>query len=196
MKKLAIMTVLLTVLSFTVCAQGLYFDIGLGFGKAWTKVDGEDFSDSFKSTGVDLDELGIDLGLKLGYGPFGRIPLYIAAELSGVGHRFYDSSDYIQFNSYLIGGGIIFYPIRLIQIAGSFGYSFVSNDSSLGLSMYDSKGGFAGNVSVALDIGRNNHGLLIGAKFTGTSNTLEVSDVKMNTYMIGLFVKYAYRHKV
>jgi hypothetical protein len=181
---------------FSINAQGFYFDMGLGVGGAWTKLDGTDISDTFKSAGVDFKEIGIDLGLKAGYGPIANIPLYIVGTIGGLGHRLDDGSDYLQFNSCIIGPGVIFYPISLIQLAGSVGFSFVSNQTSLPMEMYKSKGGFAGDVSVAVDLGKGNHGCLIGLKYFGAINTLETSGADQNSSGLCVFVKYAYRHKV
>jgi hypothetical protein len=45
-----------------------------------------------------VDEMKLDLNLfKLGYGPIDNIPIYAVLELSGMAHRIYDSSNYIQF---------------------------------------------------------------------------------------------------
>jgi hypothetical protein len=172
-------------------AQGFYFDTGIGIGKAWTVVDGDDMSDT-----LDPDtEIGVDFGLKAGYGPIANIPLYIAGTIGGMGHRLAASSDYIQFNSYIIGPSVIFYPIPLIQLAGSIGYSFTANQTSLPLTMYGSKGGFAGDISIALDFGRGRSGCLLGLKYFGAVNTLQTSEVNQNSSGLFVFARYAYRHK-
>jgi hypothetical protein len=181
---------------FSVNAQGFYFDIGIGLGGAWTKLDGTDVSDYFKTSNVKFTQFGVDLGLKAGYGPIANIPIYIVGTIGGEGHRLDDGSDYLQFNSYIIGPGIIFYPIPLIQIAGDIGLSFASNQTSLPISMYRSKGGFAGDISVAVDLGSRNHGCLIGLKYFGAVNTLETSEVTQNQSGLSFFVRYTYRHKL
>jgi len=122
--------------------------------------------------------MAVDLSIKAGYGPFDTIPLYVVGETGGIGHRIYDRSNYIQFNSYIIGLGVIFYPVPLIQLGSSIGSSFVANQnnmSELG-EMYRSKNGFAWNISAAIDIGKSNHGCLIGVKYFYAYNTLEVSN--------------------
>lgn len=111
-----------------VFAQGFYFDIGLGIGNAKTEINGQDISDLFDSS---VKEVGVDLGFKMGYGPISGTPLYIVGEISGIGHRFEDNYNYMQFNSYLIGPGIIIYPVSFIQLGASIGYSFVSNQTDL-----------------------------------------------------------------
>jgi hypothetical protein len=151
MKKVIVLGILLVVVSLSVSAQGFYFDIGFGLGKGWTNIEDIDMVDSLKDAGVSVDEMAVDIGLKAGYGPFGNIPLYVIGELGGMGHRIYDSSNYMQFNSYIIGPGIIFYPMPLIQLGLSVGYSFVANQTDMPMIMYDSKGGFAWNISAAID---------------------------------------------
>ncbi|MDR1390348.1 MAG: hypothetical protein LBJ31_10295 [Treponema sp.] len=195
MKKAVVLVILFVLISLPVSAQGFYFDIGLGFGKGWTKVEGVDMVDALNDAGAGADEIAVDIGLKAGYGPFGNIPLYVVGELAGMGHRIYDSSNYIQFSSYIIGPGVIFYPIPLIQLGLSAGYSFVSNKTDMPMTMYDSKSGFAWNVSAAVDLGRRNHGCLIGLKYFNANNTLKTSNADEKASMVSIFIKYAYRKK-
>ncbi|MDR0550623.1 MAG: hypothetical protein LBG72_01250 [Spirochaetaceae bacterium] len=180
--------------ALSVSAQGLYFDIGLGVGWAWTKVNGNDIAKPFVDLGCK--EIGVDIGLKAGFGPFGRIPLYIAAEAGGIGHRISYNADFIQLNSYLLGGGIIFYPVSFLQLAADIGYSYTGNSTSLeDRIMYKSKGGFAYNASLAFDLGTGNHGCLFGLRYFAAINTLE-NGAKQDQAGLSIFVKYAYRHKV
>jgi hypothetical protein len=192
MKKL-FLAGLLFVSAAATFSQGFYFDIGFGVGSATTKFNGNDISDLFDSS---VTETGVDLGLKLGYGPIAETPLYIVGEISGIGHRFEDSYNYMQFNSYLIGPGLLLYPVPFIQLGASFGYSFVSNQTDLPLNMYDSESGSAANFSIALDLGKRNNGFLIGAKYGFASNKLEISGTKQESSIFCVFIKYAYRHKV
>jgi hypothetical protein len=195
MKRTIVLGILLVIVSLSVSAQDFYFDIGLGLGKGWTEIEGVDMVDALKDSGVNVDEMAVDIGLKAGYGPFGNIPFYVIGELGGMGHRIYDSSNYIQFNSYIIGTGVIFYPISLIQLGLSIGYSFVANQTDMPMIMYDSKGGFAWNISAAIDLGKGNHGCLIGVKYFNANNTLEVSNGDEKASIIGIFIKYTYRTK-
>jgi hypothetical protein len=196
MKRCVILMVLFVCISFAVSAQGLYFDIGLGLGKAWTKVDDVDFFDTLKKAGVSVDEIAVDFGLKAGYGPFSNLPLYVVGELGGIGHRIYDDSGYLQFNTYIIGPGVLFYPIPLLQLGLSVGYSFVGNTTDFpGFEMYNSKSGFAWNISAAVDLGGGNHGCLIGIKYFSANNTLEKSRAEEKSSMFGVFVRYAFRQK-
>jgi len=197
MRKWVVLAFVFCFVSLTTYAQGFYFDVGLGLGKGWTKVDGYDMVDGLKSAGVSVSELAFELGLKAGYGPFGNIPLYVVGEFGGFGHRIYDSTGYLQFNSYIIGPGVIFYPVSLIQLGLSMGYSFTSNQTDIpGLSIDNSKGGFAWNISAALDFGKKNNGCLLGVKYFNANNKLKTSNVDEKASMFGIFIKYAYRNKV
>ncbi|MCL2722708.1 MAG: hypothetical protein FWD47_15370 [Treponema sp.] len=175
-----------------VWAQGIYFDAGLGVGSATTKMDGTNFS---KLAGPGVSDVATELGLKIGYGPVADKPLYIVGETGGIGHRFDDGSDYIQFNSYLIGPGVIYYPIPLVQLGFSVGLSWIANQTNMPMLMFDSDGGYAYNFSAAVDLGNSNHGCLIGLKYTSTTNELQISRVSQKSSMIGLFVRYTYRKK-
>jgi hypothetical protein len=196
MKKLVIIGTLLTAVLFSANAQGLYFDIGLGIGGAWTRLDGSNVSDAMQLVGGNISEIGVDIGLKAGYGPVANIPLYIVGVLGGIGHRLWDDLDHLQFNSYLIGAGLIFYPIPLIQLAGSIGFSFVGNQSSLPYDMFGSTGGFAWDISAALDLGGGNHGALIGLRYFRARNTLEISRAVQLQHGLSVFVRYAFRHRM
>jgi hypothetical protein len=201
MKKMVLAGVISALFSLSVSAQGFYFDVGFGAGWARTEIDGTDFAKEFKDAGVNLTEVGIDIGLKAGYGPFASLPLYVVGEIAGIGHRMDDGVDYFQFNSYLIGPGLIFYPIPLIQLAGSIGFSYTGNQTSLG-TMNNSKVGFtntvgfAGNISMAFDLGENNHGCLIGIRYFSAVNELENTGVEQKQSGLRILIKYAYRHKV
>jgi hypothetical protein len=203
MKKILLAGLIFSVASLSSYGLGLYFDAGIGVGPAWTSFDGDDFVKEEEKTatgdaGGHFDEFAIDLGLKLGVGPFDTIPIYVVGVLGSIGHRISDShDDYFQFNSYLIGPGVIFYPTPFVQIAGSLGFSFVSNENSIGRKehMYDSKGGFAGDISVAGDLGTGNHALLMGLRFFGSTNTLETEGDVQNNIMVSIFIRYAFRHK-
>lgn len=181
------------VASGPLAAEGLYFDIGLGIGAPKTTFDGNDVSSGMPSS---VKETGVDLGLKLGWGPFGDVPLYVVGELGGMGHRLEDSSGYIQYNTYLVGPGIVYYPIPLIQLAGSVGYSYINNTSDFGLVFDTSKGGLAESVSAAFDWGDGDNGLLLGLRLFHASNTLETTGVSEDSTLIGAFLRYTYRQKV
>jgi hypothetical protein len=200
MKKVLCAGLIFMVAALSAQGIGLYFDVGLGIGPAWSEEDGKDFVKTRTKEGT-LKEIAVDLGLKLGLGPFDTIPIYVVGVLGGVGHRISADNGHIQLNSYLLGPGVIFYPIPSVQIAASLGYSSVANESSVTNEssspdrvVDDSKGGFAGDISVAFDLGAGNHALLGGVRFFGSTNTLE-SGIVLNTSMLSIFLRYAFRHK-
>jgi hypothetical protein len=200
MKKILCAGLIFMAALFSAHGTGLYFDGGLGIGPAWTTLDGDDFVKEQEKIAIGngkFDEFALDLGVKLGLGPFDTIPIYVTGVFGGISHRISDSNDdYFQFAAYLFGPGIIFYPMPSLQIAASLGYSFVGNETSFRhYKMYESKSGFAGDISVAFDLGSGNHGLLGGIRFFGSSNTLENSGAVQKTSMISLFLRYAFRHK-
>jgi hypothetical protein len=47
----------------------------------------------------------------------------------------------------------------------------------------------------AVDLGKGNHGCLIGLKYFNANNTLKTSNADEKASMIGIFIKYAYRKK-
>ncbi|MDR1894435.1 MAG: hypothetical protein LBQ61_07075 [Spirochaetales bacterium] len=195
-KKFLALGTLFTIVLFSVHAQGFYFDAGLGIGGARTEIDGIDMSDAFTAAGVDFTEVWVDLALKAGYGPIANMPLYIVGTIGGLGHRLEDyNSDYYQFNSYIIGPGVIFYPISFIQLAGSIGYSFTRNQTSLPLVMAEGKGGFAGDISAAFDFSGRNHGWLLGLKYFRAVNTLETG-AEQNSSGVSVFVRYIFKHRI
>ena len=191
MKKFLCIAFLSLLIPVLAVAQSLYFDIGLGFGSAVTEVDGSDVADSFPGA----EEVAVDIGLKLGVGPIAGSPLYIAGVFEGIGHRFYDDYNYIQFNAYLLGPSVIYYPIPLLQLSGSFGYSYIYTDNDLGLVFRESESGYAYDVAAALDLGSGNNGILLGLKYFRAVNTIETTKAEEVSSMVSLFAKYAYRQK-
>jgi hypothetical protein len=151
---------------------------------------------SSKSLGGSIDsDIAVDLGFKFGYGPIAGNPFYVVGVFNGIGHRIDGSSDYIQFNSYLIGPGIILYPASPVQLGLSIGTSWVANQTNLPMEMYDSDGGFAWDISAAVDLGGENHACLLGIKYFNASNTLKVSKAKQESSAISVFIRYAFRQK-
>jgi hypothetical protein len=196
MKKVLIAGLLCVTAALSSYGIGLYLDGGIGLGSAWTTLDGKDFVEEETLTGKP-SELALDLGAKIGLGPFDTIPIYIVGVLGGMGHRITYDNGYYQFNTYLLGPGVIFYPIPSLQIAASLGYSWVGNETSFAdkESMLGSKGGFAGDISVAFDFGFGNHAFLGGLRFFGATNTLETTGVVQNSFLVSFFLRYAFRHK-
>ncbi|GMO58767.1 MAG: hypothetical protein Ta2G_18770 [Termitinemataceae bacterium] len=138
--------------------SGFYFDYGPGLG--------------FGSFGG----MALSGGFKAGYGSLKTVPLYIVGEFTLMTEISFSVA------SFLVGPGIIFYPIPLIQLGGSIGYSSTLSDS---LGVY----GVAWRFSAALDFGPENHGFLLGVDYFGS--LAEYGAVNS----VGIFMKYAYRHK-
>jgi len=220
MKKILILTAVLGFVSLTVSAQGLYFDIGGGFGKTWTQTDGADqlkmwksaFGEAYKDAGIRINiddvigELAFNLEARAGYGPFGTLPLFFVVEFDWVGHNIYiQRLDFSAlYNSFLVGPGVIYYPWRLLQVGASVGYSFTADSIKSvpdgaaismpdGAMMLKSKGGFAWNVSLGVNLGTR-YAFLVGAKYFFSVNVLEKDSLR-TTSMIGFFMKYAFRPK-
>ena len=114
--------------------------------------------------------MGFNFGFKAGYGPFSDIPIYFA-----VGYE----------NIYgPIRLGAIFYPIPLIQFGTSLGFTIDM--------------GFAWDLSTAIELGRSNHGVLIGLKYWCLSQENKEFGYygdRMVNNAFGVFVKYVYKRK-
>jgi len=188
MKKLIIIGLLFTIILFSANAEGIYFDVGIGLGKPTTKLNGVDLFQDFQNAGIDMTQVGVDLGMKVGYGPT-EMPLYLVGVMQLLTHRMSDSyGDYFTFRSGLIGPGLVYYPMPNVQVAGSFGYSFVSNDTSLAYNMYGSQKGTAWDASIAYCLST---GLMIGARYMSAKNTLEVTGAEQHSTLISVFIRYA-----
>lgn len=182
MKKLCSLILLIAMNSFAI-----YFDGGIGFGGASTEVGNIDFG---KACGGECDEIAVDLGLRVG----GQINerFWIAGEFGGVGNRYYDSENYIQFNSYFIGPSFIFYPVEHLHLSGSLGYSWTSNNTDInGLYLYDGSGA-ALSLTVAYDTGIND-GALIGCKIYSSSVTLDENKKDLSTVGFMVFIRYVHK---
>jgi hypothetical protein len=184
---LFLMMASLTSLAFS---QNGYFDFGVGFGDPFTTIDGVSVEYGMPES---LSSLGMDFSTKLGFRLFGGAPLYLVGELSAISHRIYDDTEHVSLNSIVIGPGIIFYPFPFLQIGGSFGTGFVSNDSSYNIEFYDSEWGYGGNAYAAIDLGNDTFGLLLGAKYSRATSVLETSGFEQYSEILTAFVKLAYR---
>ncbi|GHV94738.1 hypothetical protein AGMMS50293_10580 [Spirochaetia bacterium] len=198
MKKILGFMVLMVLLSNVVFADGFTIQGQFGLGGGATKIDDIDISSLFPG----VDEVAIHFGVKAGYGPFGKIPLYVVLNLSGIGYRLYDSYNYLQFNSYMVGPGVLFYPHPIVQLGLSMGPSWISNKNDLGIVFFGNDGpGFAIDISAVLDIGyfwrstiAKNFGLLVGFDYFSATNTLENSGVKEVSNAFTFTTALSYRH--
>ena len=182
MKKIILFLIFMTIPSFAI-----YVDAGVGVGGASTELDDVTIDDKI-CTGCS--DLAISLGLRIGGQVMDR--LWVAGELSGLGHRFYDSSNYMQFNSYLLGPSVIFYPVDHLHLSGSLGIAWTSNDTDLrGIDMYDGTGA-AISLTVAYDTGIHD-GALIGLKLFSSDVELEKSEKDLSTVGLTFFIAYVHK---
>ena len=209
MKKNIILAIFFICVPMVIFAQGLYFDAGAGIGQAWTRLGGQNAIDVVNTRGLQASQYGMYLGIKAGYGPVADMPFFVVCDLSMIRHVLnlqYFSGELnrgsfdMSLSSIIIGPGIVYYPISLVQLGLSAGFSFVYNTNNLpdgvfSEYMFNTKGGFAWNASAALDFGRRNHGCLAGIQFFQAMNPLQVSNIIQNTFQLGVFVKYTYRQK-
>jgi hypothetical protein len=198
MKRLLLTGIFITVTLFAVSAQGAYFEIGGGPGWATTSIDGRDVRQNFG--------LGLEFGIKVGYGPILGLPIYAVGVAGGLAHLAFDFDERGEDSSFemtfigttLFGPGLIFYPIRNLQLAASIGYSYVTINWAEASAWGEHSGSESGNgvawdLSAAIDLGTRNHGLLIGLRYFGSATTVAGSDV--NQWFIGCFARYSFKHK-
>jgi hypothetical protein len=153
MKFFLILLILLFVLTFSMPAQSIYFDLGIGSR--------------------------VGMGIKTGIGPISNLPIYFVGDLS-TASLVRDNRDY---GNGFLGLGAIFYPIQLIQLGLSLGYTPI-------IHKYGEKGSFGMSSSLAFDIGGRNYGILIGTKvFISVHGNLQISGS-------GLFIGFASRERV
>jgi len=180
-------------------APGIYFDIGAVLGMGGGKTTFDNVFNDFNSFNWRIVET------KIGYGPFGNIPLYAVAE-SILSFDFSDDFMTLLF----LGAGAIIYPTRVFQLGFSLGslWPWGFGNGRHGYKV-DVDPGFSWNVSAAFDIGERNSGVLLGLNLSGSKNNYKgyyesysypygrnrVSGTMSSTYLTFLF-KYAYRSKI
>jgi hypothetical protein len=153
MKKSVLVFMFLITASLPVTALGGYFDWEIiGVGGGW-------FHDYGYEDGFPIDEYYgycvMDMGLSAGFGPFGNVPVYVVADAEG-GACLGEMIDMYGF----IGGGVLFYPIRSLQLGLSLGNRYSSSTD---------EAGFAWNLSAAsvLDFeDSSGRGGLFGLKYS------------------------------
>jgi hypothetical protein len=172
-------------------SAGFYFDTGMGYGYGFATEQWEPSWGYWSNTEEDKERyvprIGFDMGAKIGGGS-SKIGLFFVCEFSMVAPLMvpYAVGDAV---SYMLGPGIIFYPIKNLQLGSSYGAS-----SHAGIGGGD---GYAYNFSVAYDFGDRDHGVLLGIKYYSANDEYEDSYEihKMKSSMIGMFVKYVYKRK-
>jgi len=171
--------------------RGYYGEVGLGVGQGFTTIGGRD-----AVSGSGITELAVDLISKAGFSLSPDMSLYGTIEISGMGHRFDDGDDYVQYNSYLIGPGIIYYIAPRLQLAGSLGYSFTGNTTSMPFIRMDNGTGIAWSVSAGYEVGPRFHRMLVGARYFSAHNKLERTNQTMNSSAISIFVRYVFHRNL
>lgn len=180
MKKILILVLAL----FCAQASAVYVEAGLGVGGASTSIDGKSIGDNCQG----CSSLAVNLGFRVG----GQLMdnLFLAGEFSAVGDRYYNDRDYyIQFNSYIIGPSVAYYPVNQLHLSASLGFVFTGNDTNVPLMYVNNGTGFGGTATVAYHFGDHN-GTLLGARFTATSVTVNSRD--LSTVGVTFFVSFVH----
>ena len=182
MKKIILFLIFMTIPSFAI-----YVDVGVGVGGASTEIEDVDVEDIICR---DCDDMAITFGFRIGGQVSERV--WVAGELSGLGHRFYDSDNYIQFNSYLLGPSVIFYPVNHLHLSGSLGIAWTANDTDIrGIDLNDGTGA-AIALTAAFDTGIHD-GALIGIRLFSSDVELEKSKKDLSSVGLTFFIAYAHK---
>ena len=171
----------------TIPSFAVYVDVDLGVGGASTDIDDVAVEDVICK---DCSDLAVHFGFRIGGQVSDR--LWIAGEMSGLGHRFYDSDYYVQFNSYLLGPSIIFYPIDHLHLSGSLGLAWTANDTNLPRVKMNDGSGAAISLTAAFDTGIHN-GALIGLKLFSSSVELQSSEKDLSSVGLTFFIAYVHK---
>jgi hypothetical protein len=144
-----------------------YVDAGIGFSIiSYRSI----LNDIFKLIdGYGFERRAISLDLSIGWAVSQN--LYIVSSLCGFGDRLYQSSDYLQLNTYLFGIGIRLYPLpskKYFQFGIDMGLGKMVMQSSI-YEMDDlvSESGISTKISVAYDFNSTMTGtsFLLGSEF-------------------------------
>jgi len=212
MKKIILALILLMFFSFSVSAQKFYFDIGAGFAiNAMDTSEGIFFSgttvDAFSSYS-SFSAIGSDIGIKIGFGPLGNVPIYIVGDFNT--NILFNNSEDRNYTANNLGLGVIFYPLPLVQLGASFGVNLLPDFARFfetPPNTFTNDTGFGWNVSAAIDLGKRNHGILIGLKYFGAinswaqtykdniSDSMIATEGTLQTTSFTVFTKYAFRRK-
>ena len=174
----------------------IYFDTGI----ATVGVIFDNFHNDFDNDFTTATYFLRMAEMRIGYGPFGKIPLYAVAE---------STISWVNYFPFFIGAGAIIYPTRIFQLGFSLGrlWPLGINDNIGNMYGVVVESGFSWNVSAAFDLGLyRNNGLLLGLQLLGSRNNYngysylygferEVSGTLSSTYL-SVLVRYAYRRKI
>lgn len=186
---------LLMFVSGVVFAEGLYFDIGGGWGKTTTRIEKRNIMDVLRYEGRAGREVAFDVGMKAGYRPIGNTPLYIVCELFWNSHRIANNKNYLDYNTFLIGPGVVYYLSRRIQLGASIGYSMSFNSTDMTIKIGNSYAGFAWNTTATLEIGADRMGLLVGVRYFSAYNQYKDCDLKQETHGVTGFLRLSVRER-
>jgi len=194
----SLLCIFLLYITTVLMAQGLYYDIGGGWGMTSNDTQIDYYYDYFTTDEHYPRGIGFELGGKIGYNPF-DIPLYLVGDISWIkgnpyeivsenysgGHHLYDWIHSSDISHLFFGPGIVYYPTDHLQLATSIGMVYTSMSRTDTAKIYDQNGylaeemaigtssgakfGFGFNISSAVDFGGDDRGLLIGGKFSFAS---------------------------
>jgi len=134
------------------------------FGLANISYDAATDAAFAQSQALGLSRVQVALGATLGYAVSSN--LYLTVGVEGYGDRFYESSYYVQLNSYLWEAGIRYYPFTTGLVLGLHaGAATNSVASNLGVSGSSTSPGYGMGVILAYDFGGfTGFGLELGAE--------------------------------
>jgi hypothetical protein len=199
MKKILVLGIMAVVVLSSISANGMYGDAGISLGGATHDFNGADFADQ---TAQDANPTGFALsfGGKLGFGHHYRNnrAVYLVADLATIHHQVFD--DY-QFHSNLLGGGLVWYPSKYVQIAGNyFGYVWADHQVSSHGTTAIGSGGSGFNLSIGLEVS----GCMLGLEYYNATvepfssitgqNTSYFVNSEQNTSYFGVLFKYVFRY--
>jgi hypothetical protein len=189
MKKILVFVIMAVVVLSSISANGMYGDAGISLGGATHDFNGADLVDGAKEQDVNPTGFALSWGGKLGFGHHysGDRAVYLVADFAGIYHQVFD--DY-QFGNYLLGGGLVWYPSKYIQLAGNyFGYVWADHQvSSHGVTSVGS-GGLGFNLSVGVEVS----GYMLGLEYYNATVTMS-SAAEQNTSYFGVLFKYVFRY--
>lgn len=169
--------------------RGFYIDAGLGFGGASYGHQVDDALDEAEDAGFDRIALSLDLAVGGAVLP----NLYVVGSLSGFADRLWESDEYLQVNTYLIGAGVRYYPLpshKHLLLGADVGLAKLNLQTSV--DAYDdvsSDNGAGFKLLVAYDIDSTLRGptLQVGAQFMSAS----IEDVNFKGFSV--FAKFAFK---
>jgi hypothetical protein len=194
----------------------VYFDISTGFNNYVShKYDSIQLK---KEEGYDGSDFGYEFGCKLGF-TLGDLPAYLSLEFNFADRKItnkFDLSDIpglpndgkneivSNYTQYYIAPGLIYYPMRHLHLAGSFGFSFGKfrlRSDMLGEKTddtFDIQTGIAYKLSVGYDIFRGSHSTIVGVSVFNTNNDIIITnDITrdLTTTTVAMFLKYRFRSR-